>query len=79
MATADNTAPLTVLQLLPALEGGGVERGTLEIADALITAGHESHVASAYSIARPAVSEKRLARLDDGRIRYELKTPYRDG
>ena len=31
------------------------------------------------SIARPAVSEKRLSLLEDGRIRYELKTPYRDG
>jgi len=30
------------------------------------------------SIARPDVSE-RLALLDVGRIRYELKTPYRDG
>jgi hypothetical protein len=30
-------------------------------------------------IARPAVSGKRLSLLDDGRIRYELKTPYRDG
>jgi len=30
-------------------------------------------------IARPAVSEKRLSLLDDGRIRYQLKTPYRDG
>jgi hypothetical protein len=30
-------------------------------------------------IARPAVSEKRLSLLEDGRIRYELKTPYRDG
>ena len=30
-------------------------------------------------IARPAVSEKRLSLLDDGRIRYELKTPYRNG
>jgi len=30
-------------------------------------------------IARPAVSEKRLSLLDDGRIRYELKTFYRDG
>ena len=30
-------------------------------------------------IARPAVSEERLSLLDDGRIRYELKTPYRDG
>ena len=30
-------------------------------------------------ISRPAVSERRLSLLDDGRIRYELKTPYRDG
>ncbi len=30
-------------------------------------------------IARPAVSEKHLSLLEDGRIRYELKTPYRDG
>ena len=27
----------------------------------------------------PAVSEKRLSLLENGRIRYELKTPYRDG
>ena len=31
---------LTVLQLLPALESGGVERGTLEVANALVAAGH---------------------------------------
>ena len=30
-------------------------------------------------VARPAVSEKRLALTRDGRVRYELKTPYRDG
>ena len=30
-------------------------------------------------IARPAISEKRLSVLEGGRIRYELKTPYRDG
>ena len=30
-------------------------------------------------IARPAVSEKCLSLLEDGRIRYELKTPYRGG
>ena len=30
-------------------------------------------------ICRPAVSEKRLAMTPGGRIRYELKTPYRDG
>ena len=38
--------PLKVLQLLPALESGGVERGTLEIARALVAAGHESVVLS---------------------------------
>jgi len=28
---------------------------------------------------RPAVSEKRLSLTKDGDVRYELKTPYRDG
>jgi glycosyltransferase involved in cell wall biosynthesis len=39
--------PLTVLQMLPELHGGGVERGTLEVADALVRAGHRSLVMSA--------------------------------
>lgn len=39
--------PLTVIQLLPALEGGGVERSTLEVADALVRSGHRSIVVSA--------------------------------
>jgi len=38
---------LTVMQLLPALESGGVERSTLEIADALVRAGHRALVVSA--------------------------------
>lgn len=38
---------LTVVQVLPALESGGVERGTLEVADALVRAGHRSIVVSA--------------------------------
>lgn len=38
--------PLKVLQLLPTLDGGGVERGTLEIARALVAAGHRSCVLS---------------------------------
>ena len=38
---------LTVLQILPALESGGVERGTLEVAAALVRAGHRSLVVSA--------------------------------
>lgn len=37
---------LTVMQLLPALESGGVERGTIEIAAALIAAGHKALVVS---------------------------------
>lgn len=39
--------PLTVVQLLPALESGGVERSTLEIAAALDAAGHRAVVVSA--------------------------------
>lgn len=38
---------LTVVQLLPALEAGGVERSTLEIAEALVRAGHRAIVVSA--------------------------------
>ena len=38
---------LTVLQLLPALGSGGVEKSTLEIGDALVQAGHRSIVISA--------------------------------
>lgn len=38
---------LTVVQCVPALRGGGVERGTLEISRALIERGHRSIVISA--------------------------------
>lgn len=41
------TRRLTVLQLLPALESGGVERSTIEITQALCAAGHTALVASA--------------------------------
>jgi hypothetical protein len=30
-------------------------------------------------ITRPAISEKRLSLTKQGKVRYELKTPYRDG
>jgi hypothetical protein len=30
-------------------------------------------------ISRPAISERRLSTTDHGKVRYELKTPYRDG
>src|SRR5262245_30720404 len=38
---------LTVVQVVPALNAGGVERSTLEIAHALVLAGHRSIVVSA--------------------------------
>lgn len=38
---------LTVLQMLPDLAGGGVERGTIETAHALVEAGHRALVMSA--------------------------------
>ena len=38
---------MKVVQVLPALASGGVEQGTLEIAAALVAAGHESVVVSA--------------------------------
>lgn len=41
-----STRRLTVVQMLPALEGGGVERGTLEVAEALVQAGHRAIVIS---------------------------------
>jgi glycosyltransferase involved in cell wall biosynthesis len=47
--------PLTVVQLLPALESGGVERSTLEIADALVRAGHRAIVVSAGGRLVPAL------------------------
>jgi hypothetical protein len=30
-------------------------------------------------VTRPAISEKRLSLTNQGKVRYELKTPYRDG
>lgn len=42
-----STRKLTVVQILPELNSGGVERGTLEIAEALVKQGHRSVVISA--------------------------------
>ncbi|MEQ4576631.1 MAG: glycosyltransferase [Gammaproteobacteria bacterium] len=46
---------LTVVQLLPALQSGGVERSTLEIAAALARAGHRAVVVSAGGRLVPAL------------------------
>ncbi|GGJ98458.1 glycosyltransferase [Luteimonas terricola] len=57
--------PLTVLQLLPALESGGVERSTLEVSAALVAAGHRALVVSAGGRLLPAL-------LDAGAEHVEL-------
>lgn len=46
---------LTVLQLLPELQVGGVEQGTIEIAAALVRAGHRALVVSAGGALVPAL------------------------
>ena len=38
---------MKVIQFVPTLESGGVEQGVLEIANALVKGGHDSHVVSA--------------------------------
>ena len=46
---------LAVVQLLPALESGGVERSTLELAEGLVRAGHRALVVSAGGRLLPAL------------------------
>ena len=47
--------PPAILQVLPALDAGGVERGTLEIAEAIQAAGYRALVASAGGRLVPAL------------------------
>jgi glycosyltransferase involved in cell wall biosynthesis len=47
MTLSCSPSKITVVQILPALESGGVERGTLEISRALVARGHRSVVISA--------------------------------
>ncbi|MET0718725.1 MAG: glycosyltransferase, partial [Pseudoxanthomonas sp.] len=48
---------LTVVQLLPALQSGGVERSTIEISQALADAGHRALVVSAGGRLLPALQK----------------------
>jgi glycosyltransferase involved in cell wall biosynthesis len=52
------TKPLVVIQLLPALENGGVERGTIEIANYLAKLGHKSVVISSGGRMQQDLSKK---------------------
>ncbi len=75
------------LQSLPPIEDP--KAGSSRVANVAGFSLHAGVMAEAYQrdklerlcryIARPAVSEKHLSLLDDGRICYELKMPYRDG
>jgi glycosyltransferase involved in cell wall biosynthesis len=68
---------LTVVQLLPALDAGGVERTTVEVAQALVEAGHRSVVVSAGGCLVEAViagGSEHVA-LDLGR--KSLATPFK--
>ncbi|MEO1539277.1 MAG: glycosyltransferase family 4 protein [Pseudomonadota bacterium] len=46
VSTSDHARPLTVLQLVPTMKSGGVERGAIEIAQALIDRGDRALIAS---------------------------------
>lgn len=53
---ADEERPLTVLQLVPTLDQGGVERGVLEITEAIVRAGGRALVATAGGQLLPRVT-----------------------
>lgn len=61
--------PLTVIQLVPRLDAGGAERATLEIAEALVRAGHRSIVVSGGGrlVARLVAAGSEHVLLDIGR------------
>lgn len=66
-------APPTVLQILPALVAGGVERGTVEITAALTAAGGRALVASAGG---PLVAEVLAAGGEHFTLPLGAKTPW---
>jgi glycosyltransferase involved in cell wall biosynthesis len=66
------TPPPTVLQVLPALGSGGVERGTVEIGRALVEAGGRALVASAGG---PMVAELEAAGVRHLTMPLDRKTP----
>src|SRR5690348_11856760 len=67
MIGAQTGRPPAVLQVIPALVSGGVERGTLDLAGALVAAGWSSYVASAGG-----PMERELARLGAVHLKLPL-------
>ncbi|WP_291214331.1 transposase [Dokdonella sp.] len=73
------------LQTLPGdegpLEGGAGQVGGFSLHAGVAAEAHESHQLEKLCryITRRAISEKRLSISAQGRVRYELKTPWRNG
>ena len=65
--------PLTVLQVIPTLEGGGVERTTVDVARAIVTAGGKALIATAGGRLVPE-AERFGARVIKGP--YDSKNPF---
>ena len=69
-----NVSPMKILQILPALEQGGVERGTVEIANALKKAGIENAVISSGG---PMVKELEALGIPHYTLDAKSKNPFR--
>lgn len=65
--------PPTILQILPTLRSGGVERGTIEIAGAIAKQGWKSYVASAGGSMVPQVSYARSTHIT---LPLDSKNPF---
>ena len=76
---------VTTLQTIPAdngsLEGDAGKVGGFSLHAGVAAEAHESQKLERLCrcIARPAISEKRLSISPQGRVRYQLKTPWKNG
>ena len=76
---------VTTLQTIPAdngsLEGDAGKVGGFSLHAGVAAEAHEGQKLERLCryIARPAISEKRLSLSPQGRVRYQLKTPWRNG
>jgi hypothetical protein len=76
---------VVTLQTLPgddgSLEGDAGKVGGFSLHAGVAAEAHESHKLEKLCryITRPAISEKRLSISSQGKVRYELKTPWRNG
>ena len=76
---------MATLQTIPAdngsPEGGAGKVGGFSLHAGVAAEAHESQKLERLCryIARPAISEKRLSLSPQGRVRYQLKTPWKNG